>query len=94
MNPVTKYTPKYLQLLFQSTPPKEEARLLHGTLKRAPKRIHTDFCIYNCRSNSLSSFSQTCKSVCRAETDGAINGISSAYKNTDTKIKEITTDTC
>jgi len=31
MRPLTKYTPKYLQLLFQSTtPPKEEARLLHS----------------------------------------------------------------
>jgi len=47
MRPLTKYTPKYLQLLFQSTtPPKEEARLLHGTLKRAPKRIHYYYYYY------------------------------------------------
>jgi len=84
-----------MQLLFQSTtPPNKEARLLHGTLKRAPKRMHTDFCIFNCMSNNFGSSSQTFSSVCRQKLTAQLAIYRQHTKNTDTKIGQIANDTC
>jgi len=57
--------------------------------------MHVDFLVFSCISNVPNSSSQTPSKICRAETDGAINNMSSAYRNILTHVAHmgnITTD--
>jgi len=42
--------------------------------------MQTDFFVFSCISNNFSSSSQAHSKVCRAETDGAINNMSTSRK--------------